>query len=75
MNIYSARFKLFAPPVTLTGDYQTDIDKVFRQLKRGICYCTVCGRTVRIDAHDCLYYGFPVCCGMTMTTDSPDERG
>ena len=44
------------------------------QLKRGIIWCTVCGKTINFRASNCLRNGWPKCCGYTMTIDSPEER-
>lgn len=44
------------------------------QIKRGMVWCTSCGRSQRVDGADCLRRGWPKCCGHTMTIDSPDER-
>jgi len=44
------------------------------QIKRGLCWCTVCGRVTNVDGADCLAHGWPKCCGYTMTIDSPEER-
>ena len=44
------------------------------QMKRGIVWCTYCGRQEKIDSAGCLANGWPKCCGYTMTIDSPEER-
>ena len=44
------------------------------QLRRGIVWCTVCGRSKAVDSGRCLAHGWPKCCGYTMTIDSPDEQ-
>lgn len=44
------------------------------QIKRGMVWCTVCGRSQEVDGADCLRHGWPVCHGFTMTIDSPEER-
>lgn len=44
------------------------------QLRRGVVWCTACGRSQRVDAGDALNHGWPKCCGYTMTIDSPEER-
>ena len=37
-------------------------------------WCTKCGATQKVDAAECLRYGWPKCCGYTMTIDSPKKR-
>ena len=44
------------------------------QLIRGMCWCTVCGRSQIVDSANALQHGWPKCCGYTMTIDSPEER-
>lgn len=44
------------------------------QIKRGMVWCTVCGRPEKVNGADCLRHGWPKCHGFTMTTDSPEER-
>ena len=44
------------------------------KLKRGMVWCTKCGRSERVDPARALRHGWPECCGYTMTIDSPDER-
>lgn len=44
------------------------------QLARGLVWCTKCGRKQIVKAGYCLRYGWPKCCGYTMTIDSPEER-
>lgn len=44
------------------------------QLSRGVVWCTVCGRSQRVDAAGSLRSGWPKCHGYTMTIDSPEER-
>jgi hypothetical protein len=36
------------------------------QIRRGMVWCTTCGRSERVNGADC--------CGFTMTIDSPEER-
>jgi hypothetical protein len=49
--------------------------KAHPKLARGRVWCTVCDNTASIQASVALKYGWPKCCGYTMTLDSPDERG
>lgn len=44
------------------------------QLRRGRVWCTVCGRSMRVDSGSALSNGWPKCCDLTMTIDSPEER-
>lgn len=44
------------------------------QIGRGMVWCTVCGRSQRVNGAECLRSGWPKCCGYTMTIDSPAER-
>lgn len=44
------------------------------QFARGKVWCKTCGREERVDSAFCLSYGWPKCCGYTMTIDSPEER-
>ena len=44
------------------------------QLARGQVWCRQCGRTQRTDSAEAMRYGWPKCCGYTMTIDSPEEQ-
>ena len=44
------------------------------QIKRGMVWCTVCGRSQSVKGLSCMQNGWPECCGHTMTIDSPEER-
>ena len=44
------------------------------KLKRGMVWCKECGFSQRVNSADALRYGWPKCCGYTMTIDSPQER-
>jgi len=44
------------------------------KLKRGQVWCTVCGSNQQVDSVLALQYGWPKCCTLTMTIDSPEER-
>lgn len=44
------------------------------QLKRGRVWCKSCGKSHQVDAARSLQFGWPECCGLTMTIDSPEER-
>lgn len=43
-------------------------------LERGRVWCTVCGSTQKVNTPGALAEGWPMCCGYTMTIDSPEER-
>lgn len=44
------------------------------KLSRGQVWCHRCGREQRVDSAKCFASGWPMCCGETMSIDSPDER-
>ena len=44
------------------------------QLRRGMVWCRTCGRSQKVDSAECLRSGWPLCCGQTMTIDSPEEQ-
>ncbi len=44
------------------------------KLSRGIVWCTVCKRSEPVKSANALRDGWPMCCGYTMTIDSPEER-
>lgn len=54
-------------------DYSSMAEAV-PQLRRGIVWCTACGRSQSVLSAGCLASGWPKCCGYTMTIDSPEER-
>ncbi len=43
-------------------------------ISRGQVWCYECGRTRKVDGGQCLRFGWPECCGFTMSIDSPEER-
>ena len=43
-------------------------------LKRGEVRCKKCGHTQKIDSSKCFQYGWPECCGETMTIDKPKKQ-
>lgn len=45
------------------------------RLQRGQVWCRACGRSTRVDPVGALRFGWPRCCGATMTIDAPEERG
>jgi len=44
------------------------------KLARGRVWCATCGNSERVDSGHALSLGWPMCCGYTMTLDSPEER-
>jgi hypothetical protein len=45
------------------------------QFARGMVWCHTCGREQRVDAISATTRtSWPVCCGHTMSIDSPEER-
>ncbi len=44
------------------------------KLRRGRVWCTTCGVHQDVDFASCLFGGWPMHCGQTMTLDSPEER-
>lgn len=57
-----------------TDKMYADMGASHPKLARGQVWCTVCGRTQKVNSGDCMRYGWPKCCGYTMTIDSPEER-
>ena len=55
-------------------DVHDNIAADIPQLRRGMVWCTVCGRSESVNGADCLRNGGPLCHGYTMTIDSPEER-
>ena len=43
------------------------------QMLRGLVWCRVCGRCIRVNPAECLRRGWPECCGETMTLDAPSD--
>ncbi len=43
-------------------------------LRRNKVWCRTCGRSQFNSAAHSLRYGWPKCCGYTMTIDSPEEQ-
>ena len=53
-------------------------DKIIKEvcelpiMRRNIVTCRHCGKTKKIDNAKCMKYGYPKCCGYTMTIDDLD---
>lgn len=45
------------------------------QLVRRRVWCRTCGRSEQVNTATALRYGWPKCCGFTMTLDAPEGRG
>lgn len=58
----------------ITASIIKDLSEI-PSLKRGLVWCTICGRCIKVNSGGCLSKGWPKCCGYTMTIDSPEERG
>ena len=43
-------------------------------LERGRVWCRQCGDSQSVSSAFALRYGWPKCCGATMTIDSPEEQ-
>lgn len=43
-------------------------------LARGRVWCRACQRSEAVEPAQCFQSGWPSCCGMTMTIDSPEEQ-
>lgn len=44
------------------------------KLSRNQVWCRKCGKTQKVDSGKCFKTGWPLCCGQTMTIDSPEEQ-
>jgi len=53
---------------------ESQIAESHPSLRRGIVWCTTCGSSRSVDSSEALRSGWPMCCGYTMTIDSPEER-
>lgn len=51
-----------------------DAAKSYPALQRGLVWCRHCRREERVDAAHAMQYGWPTCCGFTMSIDRPEER-
>lgn len=52
----------------------TDLANCHPKISRGRVWCHECGSIVRVDPSNCFRSGWPKCCGLTMSLDSPEER-
>jgi hypothetical protein len=56
------------------SDLHQKLSQVHPSLTRNQVWCRECGHTQRNDSAESLRNGWPKCCGMTMTIDSPEEQ-
>lgn len=56
------------------ADFYQTLANSHPALARGRVWCTKCGKSQNVDPAYALRHGWPKCCGLTMTLDSPDER-
>ena len=56
------------------NDLMENVVRAIPSLARGMVWCRTCGRSQRVDSGAALQYGWPKCCGHTMTIDSPEEQ-
>jgi len=56
------------------NDFSKSVANDIPQIRRGKVWCKRCGRSEFVNGAQCLRYGWPECCGETMTIDSPKER-
>jgi len=62
-----------AAPSAVAGLHERIVADV-PQLSRGRVWCHSCGTTMKVNSAERLRSGWPLCCGETMSIDSPDER-
>lgn len=55
------------------NDLHKTLAQCHPKLARGQVWCRTCGMTKKVDPAECLRYGWPKCCGQTMTIDAPEE--
>lgn len=60
--------------VTKPNALYDEIAKSHPSLLRGRVWCTRCSTFRHVNTANALRRGWPKCCGMTMTIDSPAER-
>ena len=57
---------LMKPPINLDEFYKS-LSETNPGLKDGIVNCKICWRKEMVDSAHCLRYGWPKCCGQTMS--------
>mgnify|MGYP001569843256 CR=1 FL=1 len=55
------------------GATHVTLAKAHPKLERGQVWCRHCQATQHVDSAVALKYGWPKCCGYTMTIDAPEE--
>ena len=58
----------------LVDDLYDVVANCHPSIKRSKVWCKKCGKNQEVNPKHCLRYGWPECCGETMTIDSPQER-
>lgn len=58
----------------MPGDLHEAMAGSHPSLSRGMVWCRSCGSSRSVKSADALRYGWPKCCGVTMTIDSPEEQ-
>lgn len=56
------------------SDLHEKLGTAHPKLTRGQVWCRDCGYTTKVDPAEALRNGWPLCCGRTMTIDSPEEQ-
>jgi len=64
----------FAAKVKGTSALYDEITRSHPSLLRGRVWCTRCNSFRQVNVAQALRNGWPKCCAMTMTIDSPAER-
>lgn len=52
----------------------TDLSNCHPKLQRGMVWCHECGKSQKVDSAKSFRDGWPKCCNLTMSIDSPEER-
>jgi len=64
----------FATLAALATSLPDKLANCHPKLARGQVWCHRCGHTRKVDSAGCFARGWPLCCGETMSIDSPEER-
>jgi Zn finger protein HypA/HybF involved in hydrogenase expression len=56
------------------GDLYSALAQSHPKIARGRVWCHTCGNSVTVQPAECFLSGWPLCCGETMSIDSPEER-
>lgn len=60
--------------IALSNTLHDKLGNCHPKLARGQVWCVKCGATQKVNSGQAMRNGWPLCCGETMTIDSPDER-